>query len=178
VANGAAWSVDGGTTWYTSGATAYNLLAGRQYYTFKPATGYTAPSTSYTTITANSNTVRSYSYTALPGSITVTLGPAGAVAAGATWSLDGGTNWNESGATVQDLSVKTYTITYSASAGYVTPTATSYALTAGEAASLSRTYDEIQARWSGPTASGRKVSTGWTSTPGTGAWPIWTTARR
>ena len=144
VANGAKWSVDGGNTWYDSGATAYDLLAGRQYYTFKSATGYAAPSTSYTTITAGSNTTRSYSYTALPGSITVNLGPAEAVAAGALWSLDGGTNWNESGATVQDLSVKTYTIAYSAAAGYVTPAATTYALAAGEAASLSKTYEEIQ----------------------------------
>ncbi|MGD9782480.1 MAG: hypothetical protein AB7V14_10060 [Kiritimatiellia bacterium] len=144
VANGAAWSVDGGSTWYASGATAYDLLAGRQYYTFHSATGYTVPSTAYTTVIADTNISRSYSYTALPGSITVTLGPAGAVAAGATWSLDGGTNWNESGATVSDLAVKTYTITYSAAAGYVTPTATSYALAAGEAASLSQTYEEIQ----------------------------------
>lgn len=141
---GAAWSVDGGGTWYASGATASNLLAGRQYYTFKPVTGYTPPSTTYALIDPNSNNTRTCSYTAMPGSITVTLGPAGALAAGATWSLDGGTNWNESGATVQDLSVKTYTITYSAATGYVTPTATSYALAAGEAAGLSQTYEEIQ----------------------------------
>ncbi len=144
VAGGAQWSVDGGSTWYNSSATAYNLLAGKQYYTFKAVPGYTVPSTASTTITAGSNTVRSYSYTALPGSITVTLGPAGAVAAGAMWSLDGGANWNESGATVQDLSVKTYTITYSAAAGYVTPGSASHALTAGEAAGLSQTYEEIQ----------------------------------
>jgi spore germination protein YaaH len=112
VANGAAWSVDGGATWRASGATATGLLAGRQYYAFRPATGYTAPSTSYTTVTAGTNSTRSYAYTALPGSITVTLAPAEAVAAGAMWSLDGGTNWNESGATVQDLAVKTYAISF------------------------------------------------------------------
>ena len=144
VSAGAQWSVDGGGTWFNSGATAYNLLAGKQYYTFKAVAGYTVPSTASTTITAGSNSVRSYSYAALPGSITVNLGPAEAVAAGALWSLDGGTTWNESGATVQDLSVKTYTIAYSAAAGYVTPAATTYALAAGEAASLSKTYEEIQ----------------------------------
>jgi spore germination protein YaaH len=141
---GAAWSVDGGATWHASGATASNLLAGRQYYTFKPVTGYTPPSTTYALIEPNSNNTRTCSYTALPGSITVTLGPADAIAAGAMWSLDGGATWNESGATVQDLSAKNYTITYSAVAGYVTPTATSYSLAAGEAASLSQTYEEIQ----------------------------------
>jgi hypothetical protein len=144
VANGAGWSVDGGATWHDSGATAYNLLAGRQYYTFRAATGYTEPSTSYTTVIAGSNIVRSYSYTALPGSITVNLTPAEAVAAGALWSLDGGTNWNESGATVQDLSVKTYTIEFSPADGWTAPAATNYALSAGEAAVLGAAYDEIE----------------------------------
>ena len=144
VTAGAQWSVDGGSTWYDSGATAYDLLAGRQYFTFKPVPGYTVPSTTYTTITEGTTISRSYAYTALPGSITVNLTPPGAVAAGAMWSLDGGTNWNESGATVQDLSVKTYTIMYSAATGYVTPGATTYALAAGETASLSKTYEEIQ----------------------------------
>ena len=144
VAAGAAWSVDGGSTWRDSGATAYNLLAGRQYYTFRAATGYTVPSTSYTTVTAGTNTTRSYSYTALPGSITMTLGPAGAVAAGAAWSLDGGTNWNESGATVVDLTSKTYAITFQSVTGYTAPAVTNYALSAGEAAVLAGTYAEIQ----------------------------------
>lgn len=144
VVNGAAWSVDGGGTWYESGATASNLLAGRQYYTFHSATGYTVPSTSYTTVTAGTNVSRSYSYAALPGSITVTLTPAGAVSAGAMWSLDGGTNWNESGATVQGLSVKSYTILFSTAAGYTAPASTNYTLAAGEAALLSGAYEKIQ----------------------------------
>lgn len=144
VANGAGWSVDGGATWHDSGATAYNLLAGRQYYTFKPATGYTEPSTSYTTVIAGSNIVRSYSYTALPGFITVNLTPAEAVAAGAMWSLDGGATWNESGATVQDLSVKTYTIEFSSADGWTAPAGTNYSLSAGEAAVLGAAYDEIE----------------------------------
>ena len=140
VANGAAWSVDGGTTWRASGATASNLLAGRQYYTFHSASGYTAPSTTYTTVTAGTNVSRSYSYAALPGSITVALTPASAVAAGAAWSLDGGTNWNESGATVVDLSAKTYSIVFRSVQGYAAPAATNIALAAGQAASLGGEY--------------------------------------
>lgn len=143
VSVGAQWSVDGGSTWYNSGATASNLLAGRQYFTFKAVANYEVPDTGYTTVYANSNVVRSYSYTALPGSITVTLGPAGAVAAGAAWSLDGGTNWNESGATVPDLTAKTYAITFAAVAGYEAPASTNYALAAGETAALDATYEEI-----------------------------------
>lgn len=144
VSGGAAWSVNSGATWYNSGQTAGNLLAGRQYYTFKAVSGYTVPSTAYTTIIAGSNIVRSYSYTALPGSITMTLTPTGAVAAGAMWSLNGGTNWNESGATVVDLAIKSYTIIFSSVDGFTPPSSTNYSLSAGEAASLSAEYDEIE----------------------------------
>ncbi len=139
---GAAWSVDGGATWHASGATASNLLAGRQYYTFHAATGYALPSTTYTTVIAGSNVARSASYDALPGSITVTLAPAEAVAAGAAWSLDGGTNWNDSGATVVDLAAKTYTLIFSAVEGYVAPATTDCALAAGEAVSRTNVYAE------------------------------------
>ena len=143
VSAGAQWSVDGGSTWYNSGATATDLLAGRQYFTFKAVSNYTVPDTGYTTVIAGSNIVRSYSYVALPGSITVTLAPAGAVAAGAAWSVDGGTNWNESGATVQDLAVKTYAISFLAVDGYAAPATTNYALSAGEAASFTKTYADV-----------------------------------
>ena len=143
VSAGAQWSVNGGATWFNSGATASNLLAGRQYFTFKAVANYAVPDTGYTTVYANSNVVRSYSYTALPGSITVTLIPAGAIAAGAAWSVDGGTNWNESGATVQNLAIKTHTISFLAVDGYAAPASTNYALSAGEAASFTKTYTDV-----------------------------------
>ena len=143
VSGGAQWSVDGGSTWYDSGATASNLLAGRQYFTFKAVSNYSVPSTTYTTIYSGSNTVRSYAYAALPGSIAVALAPAGAVAAGAMWSLDGGTNWNESGATVVDLAIKTYSLSFLAVDGYAAPATTNYALSAGEAASFTKTYADL-----------------------------------
>ena len=144
VSAGAQWSVDGGATWHNSGATASNLLAGRQYYTFKPVSNYVVPDSIYTTVVAGTNVTRTpNSYTALPGSITVTLAPAGAVAAGAAWSVDGGTNWNDSGATVQNLAVKTYAISFLAVDGYAAPATTNYALSAGEAASFTKTYTDL-----------------------------------
>ena len=83
------------------------------------------------------------SVTAVEG-VSVTVSEPEAVAAGAMWSLDGGTNWNESGATVQDLAVKTYAITFLDVAGFVAPAATNVALAAGQAANLGATYDEIE----------------------------------
>jgi spore germination protein YaaH len=139
---GAAWSVDGGATWHASGTTASNLLAGRQYYTFQTVSGYTVPITSYTTVVAGSNVARSATYAALPGTLTVSLTPAPAIVNGAAWSIDGGTNWNDSGATLLDLAIKTYTITFRAADGYNAPATTNYALAAGETASLINSYTE------------------------------------
>ena len=140
VANGAAWSIDGGATWRASGTTATNLPAGRQYFTFRSATGYAPPSASYAIVTAGTNANRTYEYEALPGSIAVELTPAGAVAGGAAWSIDGGTNWNESGATLFDLASKTYAVEFREVAGYAAPAATNLALGAGEHALLVGEY--------------------------------------
>ncbi|MCZ7590678.1 MAG: glycosyl hydrolase family 18 protein [Kiritimatiellae bacterium] len=139
---GAAWSVDGGTTWYASGATAYGLLAGRQYLTFKAVTGYDVPTTSYTTVNAGTNVNRSYAYSAQPGSISVTLSPPAAVAAGAAWSVDGGTNWNESGATVSDLAAKPYAVSFKNVTGFIPPATINLTLNPGESATLSGAYQE------------------------------------
>ena len=76
----------------------------------------------------------------LPGSNTVTLTPLAAVEAGAAWSLDGRTNWNEGGATIVDLPVKTYSIVFRSAQGFTTPAATNVALGAGQAAVLGSEY--------------------------------------
>jgi hypothetical protein len=43
VAAGAEWNVDGGTTWFNSGATVPNLSAGSHTVAFKPTTGWATP---------------------------------------------------------------------------------------------------------------------------------------
>jgi hypothetical protein len=137
---GAAWSVDSGTNWYSSGETASNLPAGRQYYTFQEVAGYTVPSTGYTTIIAGTNISRSYAYSALPGALTVNLAPAAAVTAGATWSLDGGSSWHADGATVTNLSAGSETVTFSAATGFNTPASQGTTISPGATQTLNQTY--------------------------------------
>jgi len=60
------------------------------------------------------------STTPTTGSLKVTLGPAGAITAGAQWRVDGGA-WKDSAATVSSLSVGTHTITYKPTTGYTSP---------------------------------------------------------
>ena len=122
------WSLDGGTTWYASGAQADTSAvvssAGSYTITFEDIVGYTAPaafatdaalsgSASYTVNAFNTVAVADVSaagYTTTdPGNpgfhgsevpIVVTILPAQAVTDGAMWSLDGGSTWNASGASV------------------------------------------------------------------------------
>jgi hypothetical protein len=122
-----------------------NLLAGRQYYTFKPVPNYILPSSIYTTVIEGTNV--NVNARQLHGLAGVDHRDADSRRCRRSrcgmWSLDGGTNWNENGATVQDLSVKTYTIVFAAATGYAAPASTNYALSAGEAAALSGTYTDV-----------------------------------
>jgi uncharacterized repeat protein (TIGR03803 family) len=73
------------------------------------------------------------------GSVQVNLGPSGAVAAGAQWSIDGGAP-QASGATVGSLSEGSHTITFTSATGYVTPSSQTVSVTAGQTATASATY--------------------------------------
>lgn len=54
------------------------------------------------------------------GTLQVAIEPAGAVTAGAQWQVDGG-SWQQSGASIADLSVGTHTVTYMPITGFTAP---------------------------------------------------------
>ncbi|HPC17179.1 MAG TPA: carboxypeptidase regulatory-like domain-containing protein [Candidatus Hydrogenedentes bacterium] len=72
----------------------------------------------------------------LGGSLTVTITPAEAVAAGAQWSIDGGTTWRNSGETVADLPVGTKTITFKTIAGWQKPSDVDVEIVADQTATV------------------------------------------
>lgn len=78
------------------------------------------------------------------GSLTVTLEPAGALAAGAQWQVDGGT-YHNSGDIVTGLTPGTHTVACKAIAGYTAPTSHYVTITGGAVASDPETYTAIQA---------------------------------
>ncbi|MCF7957966.1 MAG: redoxin domain-containing protein [Phycisphaerae bacterium] len=74
------------------------------------------------------------------GSLQVTLTPAKAVDIGAQWNIDGGT-WQNSGATVDNLSAGPHTINYKPiNEGWRTLPSEQMTITAGQAIQLDRTY--------------------------------------
>ncbi|NLD61421.1 hypothetical protein GX645_03085 [Candidatus Sumerlaeota bacterium] len=74
------------------------------------------------------------------GSLYVTIVPPAAVDAGAEWSLNGGVTWNASGATVSDLPVGAYTITYKTIADWDAPSDKSVNVVKNEIVNVTGTY--------------------------------------
>ena len=73
------------------------------------------------------------------GSLTVTISPAGAVSAGAMWSVDGG-SWQAGGTTVSGLTVGPHTVAFNNIAGWTTPSSQTFNISNGQTTSLSGTY--------------------------------------
>ncbi len=74
------------------------------------------------------------------GSLAVAILPQAAVSAGAMWSVDGGTSWNASGATVGSLAVGNYTLTFKPVTGWTTPANQTANISSGQLTSLTGTY--------------------------------------
>ncbi len=93
----------------------------------------------------NSGTVkyRTGTYTQSPqyGSIQATILPAGAVSAGATWSVDGGSA-QSSGSTVGSLSLGSHTVNYSTVSGWTTPSSQNITVTANNTSTTTGTYTQ------------------------------------
>jgi hypothetical protein len=141
VSAGAQWNVDSGS-WQTSGATVSNLSVGSHTVAFKSITGWTSPSTQTATVSNGQTSSLTGTYTQT-GSIRVTITPSGAVSAGAMWSVNGGSTWNASGATVTGLAVGSYTLSFKPVTGWTTPASQSVTITNGGTATPSGVYLQL-----------------------------------
>ena len=119
VAAGAGWQVDGGAL-QNSGATVSNLPVGNHTVSFRTLTGGRTPSNQILAVGVNSTATASGTYVPI-GSLQVTIGPAGAIPAGAQWQVDLGA-WQNSGATVTNLAVGNHTVSFNTIGGWTTPT--------------------------------------------------------
>ena len=125
----ATWTINNKT--YNSGETA-EVPADTYSVTFNALEGYTAPAAQSVTVAAGEEVSRSANYTALPATLTVTLTPSTA-----RWTVNGSSY--ASGATAT-LAAGTYTVSFGAVSGYVTPAAQSVTLGRGEAKELNVEY--------------------------------------
>ncbi len=135
---GAKWQVDGGAL-QISGATVTGLSVGSHTVAFNAIKNYTAPSSQLVTISNNQTTTATGTYTGPSGSLQVTLAPAAAASAGATWQVDGGAD-QISGATVSGLSVGSHTLTYNAPSGYSAPATATVKISANATTKETGTY--------------------------------------
>lgn len=109
VNDGARWSIDNGVTWHESGVE-LPLDAGDYTVSFKNIENWIPPAQiPDVTITRDSDVVETGAYVE-GGVLRVVIEPSRARAAGARWSVDGGTTWFVSGS--RDLPAGTYDITF------------------------------------------------------------------
>lgn len=130
----ATWTVGGQT--YASGETA-EVVAGNYTVGFNAVGGYTTPASSNVTVAAGASKSLKATYVAQPGTLTVTLNPAD-VRASATWKAAG---TNHASGTSATLKAGTYSVTFGAVDGYVTPASQSVTVPPGGAATASATYE-------------------------------------
>jgi len=130
----ATWSVGGAA--YASGATA-EVVAGNYEVSFHAPEGWDAPAASNVTVAVGASKTLKAACAARPGTLSVTLEPA-AVQGSATWKA-AGTNY-ASGATAT-LAAGTYTVSFGAVDGYVTPDSRSVEVPPGGAASAGAVYE-------------------------------------
>jgi hypothetical protein len=137
---GARWSIGG--AWQPSGTTLNGVVSGSCTISFNTVPGYISPANQNVTIKSGQTITATGAYKLVigsTGSLTVTLSPAGAVTAGAQWSVDGGT-WQASGSTVMGLSAGTHTTSFSAVAGYTSPANKAVTIILGQAATTAGMY--------------------------------------
>ena len=134
----ARWSING-DTWHTSGETIDPLAAGNYTVQFNAVTGWVTPPERTVTVLKDQTTSITAAYAQQAGSLTVSIAPAEAVAAGAQWSIDG-TTWYDGGHTLDPLAIGSYTVRFSTLAGWTTPDDVPVTITSGQNTTTGGTY--------------------------------------
>lgn len=76
------------------------------------------------------------------GSLTVTIQPAGAIAAGAQWQVDGGA-WKNSGGSATGLAIGSHAVAFKTVTGWTTPTGPNVTIEANQTATATGTYAQV-----------------------------------
>jgi hypothetical protein len=116
---GAKWQVDGGA-WQNSGAFIYGMSGGSHTVVFSDVANWVTPLPQMISINTNQANTTTGIYVQQLGSLQVNMIPTGALSAGAQWQVDGGA-WQNSGDTVDGLTVSNHTVTFKAIIGWTRP---------------------------------------------------------
>lgn len=122
------WSIDGGTTWHTTGETEVGFINVQYTISFKDVNGYTTPTSSSTRLTSSGWSPSGAYSKKVDATLTTTI-------TGSTdgkWSVDNGTTWKSSGETVSGYYAgDSVTVTFSSVDGYITPDSQTVTLSGG-----------------------------------------------
>jgi PKD repeat protein len=138
---GAQWRVDAGA-WQNSGATISGIPVGPHTLELNDIVGWTKSTAQSVTITNGQTTNTSGTYVLQTGSLRVTIGPQGAVDAGAQWRVDAGA-WQNSGATVQGIPIGQHIVQFEDIPGWTKPSNQTVAITNGQTIQTSGAYDPL-----------------------------------
>jgi hypothetical protein len=119
---GAQWSVDAGATWLDSGSI-LTLDTGDYTVEFSAIADWDAPAAQAATVSADALTTATGHFTRHTGALTVTLGPQGAVDAGARWRRVETSSWLTGGATETEIPTGDTAVEFLAIANWVAPVA-------------------------------------------------------
>jgi PKD repeat protein len=101
----------------------------------------------------------------IPDSLQVAISPPSAITAGAQWQVDGGT-WQNSGATVSNLSAGSHTVSFLAISGWISPATQTVFLSAAWTATALGAY-QLQNQFTYTTNNGTITITSYTGSGGT-----------
>ena len=142
VAAGAQWRRVGTATWFDSGHIESGIPTGDYTVEFKVIASWDAPPSRNVTILKGSTTTQIATYVRHTGSVRVTIVPAGAVADGAQWSVDGGTTWRDS-ATSLTVATGNYTVTFKEITHWLTPASLAVTVTKDQLLERTGTYTAV-----------------------------------
>jgi len=137
---GAKWRRTGTSTWRSSGTTESGIPVGQYSVEFSDVAGWTKPANRTVTISNGQTTTATGTYVFQTGSLRVTIGPQGAIDAGAKWRRTGTSTWRDSGATEQGIPVGQYTVECSSASGWTKPANQPVAISDGQTTDASGTY--------------------------------------
>ncbi len=141
---GAKWQVDGGE-WRNSGARAGGLAAGNHTVSYSSVTGWNKPADASVAVTAGETAAASGTYTQQTGALNVRISPQEAIDAGAKWRVDSGA-WQDSSATVGDLSEGDHTVSFKVISGWVSYLDRSVTVSAGATSKTTGPYWYIDSK--------------------------------
>lgn len=146
VTAGAKWVLNG--TEHASGDVVEGLPPFPCTVSYKPVAGYQTPAEATVWVSQGNASRATGVYTPIvptTGTVTVNITPAGAVTAGAKWTLDGGATQHASGTPLTDVAAGDHTVAFTAVEGYTTPANQTVTVTAGATSTVSAAYTLIPA---------------------------------